>query len=74
MQQVVLVHNCFINSNTKTDNQTLAEALKEAFNHKGFILLVFGFFVVECTWIGFATDRSECDAFAVTVIFFIVEA
>jgi MFS family permease len=33
------------NGNIKTDNQTLAEALKEAFNHKGFILLTFGFFV-----------------------------
>ena len=29
----------------KTDNQTLSEALKESFNHKGFILLIIGFFV-----------------------------
>ena len=34
-----------INGNTKVDSQTLLEALKEAFNHKGFILLTFGFFV-----------------------------
>jgi len=34
-----------INNNTKVDNQTLAEAVKEAFNHKGFILLLLGFFV-----------------------------
>jgi len=32
-------------SNTKIHNQTISEALKEAFNHKGFILLTFGFFV-----------------------------
>jgi len=32
-------------SNIKTDEQTIPEALKEAFNHKGFILLTFGFFV-----------------------------
>ena len=31
--------------NIKTDEQTIPEALKEAFNHKGFILLTFGFFV-----------------------------
>jgi len=29
----------------KKDEQTIPEALKEAFNHKGFILLTFGFFV-----------------------------
>ena len=34
-----------INDSTKVDSQTLSEALKEAFNHKGFILLTFGFFV-----------------------------
>jgi len=33
------------NTNIKTDEQTIPEALKEAFNHKGFILLTFGFFV-----------------------------
>jgi len=33
------------NANTKTHEQTIPEALKEAFNHKGFILLNFGFFV-----------------------------
>ena len=32
-------------SNTKTHEQTIPEALKEAFRHKGFILLNFGFFV-----------------------------
>jgi len=32
-------------TNTKTQQQTIPEALKEAFNHKGFILLTFGFFV-----------------------------
>jgi len=32
-------------SNVKTNEQTIPEALKEAFNHKGFILLTFGFFV-----------------------------
>ena len=32
-------------SNKKIDEQTIPEALKEAFNHKGFILLTFGFFV-----------------------------
>ena len=31
--------------NVKTHEQTIPEALKEAFNHKGFILLTFGFFV-----------------------------
>ncbi len=35
-----------LESNTnKTNEQTIPEALKEAFNHKGFILLLFGFFV-----------------------------
>ena len=34
-----------INDIIKADNQTLVEALKEAFNHKGFILLILGFFV-----------------------------
>ncbi len=33
------------NSNTKTHEQTILEALKEAFSHRGFILLTFGFFV-----------------------------
>jgi len=33
------------NANIKTDEQTIPDALKEAFNHKGFILLTFGFFV-----------------------------
>jgi len=33
------------NDNSKTNNQTLGEALKEAFSHRGFILLSFGFFV-----------------------------
>ena len=33
------------NVNIKTHEQTIPEALKEAFNHKGFILLTFGFFV-----------------------------
>ena len=32
-------------ANIKTDEQTIPDALKEAFNHKGFILLTFGFFV-----------------------------
>ena len=32
-------------ANIKTHEQTIPEALKEAFNHKGFILLIFGFFV-----------------------------
>jgi len=30
---------------SKINEQTIPEALKEAFNHKGFILLLFGFFV-----------------------------
>ena len=34
-----------INNKTKTSNQTIRESLIEAFNHKGFILLTFGFFV-----------------------------
>tara|TARA_B100000686_G_C16752152_1_gene953213 strand:- start:641 stop:1867 length:1227 start_codon:yes stop_codon:yes gene_type:complete len=34
-----------INDNINTKNQTIPEALKEAFNHKGFILLILGFFV-----------------------------
>ena len=34
-----------ISSNIKTDEQTIPEALKEAFNHRGFLLLTFGFFV-----------------------------
>ena len=34
-----------INTGTKSSEQTIPEALKEAFNHKGFILLTFGFFV-----------------------------
>jgi len=34
-----------ISSNTKTYQQTIPEALKEAFRHKGFILISFGFFV-----------------------------
>jgi len=33
------------NNKIKADEQTIGEALKEAFNHKGFILLAFGFFV-----------------------------
>ena len=33
------------NTSNQTDNQTIPEALKEALNHKGFILLTFGFFV-----------------------------
>ena len=33
------------NNKIKADEQTIGEALKEAFNHKGFILLTFGFFV-----------------------------
>jgi len=32
-------------SNIKINEQTISEALKEAFNHKGFVLLTFGFFV-----------------------------
>ena len=31
--------------NTRLNEQTISEALKEAFSHKGFILLAFGFFV-----------------------------
>ena len=34
-----------INDSSDSDKQTLLEALKEAFNHKGFIFLTFGFFV-----------------------------
>ena len=34
-----------LNNNIKTSEQTISEALKEAFNHKGFILLTLGFFV-----------------------------
>ena len=34
-----------VNTNIETNEQTIPEALKEAFNHKGFILLTFGFFV-----------------------------
>ena len=33
------------NNTIKVDEHTIGEALKEAFNHKGFILLAFGFFV-----------------------------
>ncbi len=33
------------NKNVKIDEQTIPEALKEALNHRGFILLNFGFFV-----------------------------
>jgi len=33
------------NKNTNVDRQTIPEALKEAFGHKGFILLTLGFFV-----------------------------
>ena len=33
------------NENIKENEQTIPEALKEALNHKGFILLTFGFFV-----------------------------
>ena len=32
-------------NNNKINEQTISEALKEAFSHKGFILLTFGFFV-----------------------------
>jgi len=32
-------------NNIKINEQTISEALKEAFSHKGFILLTFGFFV-----------------------------
>jgi len=34
-----------LSNDITTDNQTLGEAVREAFNHKGFILLTFGFFV-----------------------------
>ncbi len=34
-----------VSANIKTAEQTIPEALKEAFNHRGFILLTFGFFV-----------------------------
>jgi MFS family permease len=34
-----------ITNNIKVNEQTIGDALKEAFNHKGFILLIFGFFV-----------------------------
>jgi MFS family permease len=34
-----------INHNNKSDDQTITEAIKEAFRHKGFILLTLGFFV-----------------------------
>ncbi len=34
-----------VSINNQTQEQTIPEALKEAFNHKGFILLTFGFFV-----------------------------
>jgi len=34
-----------VSSNIKTAEQTIPEALKEAFNHRGFMLLTFGFFV-----------------------------
>ena len=34
-----------VSVNIKTAEQTIPEALKEAFNHRGFILLTFGFFV-----------------------------
>jgi len=37
--------NNVTNNTIKVDEQTIGEALKEAFNHKGFILLAFGFFV-----------------------------
>jgi MFS family permease len=37
--------NIITSSNTKTYEQTILEALKEAFSHRGFILLTFGFFV-----------------------------
>ena len=33
------------NNNRNANDQSIGEALKEAFNHKGFILLTFGFFV-----------------------------
>jgi len=34
-----------LSEKSKSKEQTISEALKEAFNHKGFILLTFGFFV-----------------------------
>jgi MFS family permease len=34
-----------LSNDITTDNQTLGEAVREAFNHKGFMLLTFGFFV-----------------------------
>ena len=34
-----------INENINNHGQTIPEALKEALNHKGFVLLIFGFFV-----------------------------
>ena len=34
-----------LSDKSKSKEQTIPEALKEAFNHKGFILLAFGFFV-----------------------------
>ena len=34
-----------IKNSSDVDSQTLVEAIKEAFNHKGFIFLTFGFFV-----------------------------
>ena len=34
-----------VSATTKTAEQTIPEALKEAFNHRGFMLLTFGFFV-----------------------------
>jgi len=34
-----------VSATIKTAEQTIPEALKEAFNHRGFILLTFGFFV-----------------------------
>jgi len=33
------------NNNIRINEQTISEALKEAFSHKGFVLLTFGFFV-----------------------------
>jgi len=34
-----------LQANNQTDEQSIPEALKEAFNHKGFLLLILGFFV-----------------------------
>ena len=34
-----------VGKKVNNDEQTISEAIKEAFNHKGFILLTFGFFV-----------------------------